>query len=146
MKPIEYQCRICGQKGTAECDDNYDAVGDPQKLKRLICHDACYDDWSRRKGIEEHIWKVCVNLVQGGLSEKAKAEEKARGMLRRLTQRYGRWMADHNHHDQIIWEEEIVSLLFEHPENWQQILRNYRRHCEILWQQHENKQQPAALI
>lgn len=140
MKTIDFKCKLCGRPGTSQCADDYDDVGDAQKLVPMLCHDACYDLWSRRRGIEDKIYRVCVNLVQGGSAGKAAAAEKAKNLLRLLTQKYAAWARDAAHKENIIWDEEIVSLLFDKPEDWSLILKNYRRHCEQLWKEQRYEQ------
>ena len=106
-------CKFCKKPITLEIDENYDALGDPQKLIPMACCNYCADIRELRRKLERKVQVVCTMLELAGKSSEAKSRE----ALVRLTKDYAtmisKWTGKVNR-----WDEAVVDALLKDPHHF----------------------------
>lgn len=111
---VEAVCQFCKKPLRLIVDEDYGAMGDPQKLYRLAACDPCASYRERRRQTFTKLKWICellaTNQVQG-------EEELARVRknLKTLLMRYMVNLAKHRGLDAPEWDEAIVESLMNRP-------------------------------
>lgn len=122
MIEIHAECKFCHKPISLSCDDEYDAIGDPQKLVPLAACNDCADVRVLRRILEKKIQTVCGNFNSLRLKEREESEHEVRKALNRLTTEYCRMIARFHKKSGMAWDDAIVNQLIEHPDQWADVL------------------------
>lgn len=126
----EGRCKSCGRPIWVKVHPSYSELGDPLALLPLAACDRCADHRVAVRSVTESIIDVLVTwrAKRAGKSpdKRTAAEVEARTALTSLTQHYASLVAQHLG-ARMVWDEEFVHLLLEHPGKVTQILGDYQR-------------------
>lgn len=120
MIHCSYTCKVCNKPGTAEMCDEYEALGDPFKLMKLLTCDRCESYVIARRKIFRRVKVLCELLIQRAVNKDDMV--KARESLETLTKRYMRLYAAHYDLALADYEPEIVDALMSRPTHFGQVL------------------------
>jgi hypothetical protein len=128
----ETTCKFCHKPIFLTVDDSYPALKDPYKLFTLAACNACADRRERRRNIEEHIRKVCLNFMASNCDPSE--APKARNTLEILTKKYTALVAEWVGSTTPWWDREIVDTLIEKPKHVASVL-------SMCWRRYEDNNQ-----
>lgn len=122
----ESKCKVCGKTLVLTIDDDYAAMGDPQKLSGLATCNPCYDNLSTRSNCERQVFRACRTLaMQPRLSSEIRT--RIRDVLVKTTKSYALAVAEFFHAKEYMWDEEFVNMLMDMPEKAGVILTKYKQ-------------------
>ena len=119
-------CKLCRRAITLVIHDDYPAFRDPWNLVRLaVCND-CYDLADRREKIETWLIATCFRLCH---EKKMKEPQRLelRDALISATRKYALVISIINHQSSTHWTPEFPESLYNTPDRWPILLRQFRR-------------------
>jgi hypothetical protein len=133
---IAYQCKMCGNKGTAQvavlCSDEW-----VTKLYPLLACNPCADFTTRRDRFFEAFRKTSINLNVARRTAKAgpeaakrlpDVERTCREAFNRLTRSFAELICRRKG-KMVVWEPDFTAQLMEHPWKHAEILQFYESHA-----------------
>lgn len=135
-------CKFCQQPLSIEVDDSYPADEDPAKLLPLAACNRCADARVAKYTIEGKIRRVCAWWAAAG---KKADPSGTRHTLTKLTQDYAKMICRWHDREGMAWDEEIVNLLMDKPEEWSAILGSMWRFYRQSVEAHNDQAQRPAL-
>lgn len=115
-------CKFCKKPITLTIDDNYDAIGDPLKLLPLASCNHCADLRVARRSLEKKLSVICNEMIFSSKKADAASKERSRTALTHWTKEYSKLIARWNNSEGMLWDEEVVNQMLEHPETCNEVL------------------------
>lgn len=111
---VEAKCQFCKMPLRLIVDEDYAALGDPNKLYRLAACDPCSDYKERRRQTFGRLKRICELLA----TQQIFGEEslgRARNNLKTLLMRYMVLLAKHRRLETPDWDDGILDSLMANP-------------------------------
>lgn len=119
-KAVTAKCKFCHKPLSLYVAESYDSIGDPLKLLRIASCNRCADLKTEQLRLERQISRQVAFLrTKPNEAERVRTQTQ----LCALTKNYLVSICDFLHHEQIAWDEGIVSDMMTRPDHLNVIIR-----------------------
>lgn len=117
-------CKFCHKPITVEIDDDFAKMW-PELGKKLLAAascNRCADLRVEKRHLEAKIKRAAMILHLSSKRDRAKLVESLRETFIEYTKQYANMIARWNNRDGMVWDEEVVNQIMEHPDNFGEFL------------------------